>query len=62
VEELLETLPQDHKEILLLRYVEGFSYKKIAELLGINISSVGERLSRVRNILRERLKKTKIGG
>lgn len=52
---ILETLPEDYRRIVLLRYVEGLSYKEIAEALGMQVSAVGEKLSRIRNQISERM-------
>ncbi len=38
------SLPEKYREVLMLRYVEDFSYKKIAEVLNIPESTVNMRL------------------
>jgi RNA polymerase sigma-70 factor (ECF subfamily) len=55
LQRILQGLKEDHKLILILKHVEGFSYKEIAEILKITPSSVGERLHRVRQMVIERL-------
>lgn len=45
---VLDTLREDYRQILLLRYVEGLRYGEIAEALGMTVGAVGEKLSRVR--------------
>ena len=49
----LEKLPLDHKEIILLRDVEGFSYEEIVDILSITMGTVKSRISRARLRLRE---------
>ena len=49
----LEKLPLDHKEITLLRDVEGFSYEEIVDILSITMGTVKSRISRARLRLRE---------
>ena len=50
----LEALRADYREIVLLRYFEGMSYEQIAETLGMTVGAVGEKLSRVRDMIVER--------
>lgn len=52
---ILDTLPDDTRRIILLRYVEGLSYKEIAEALEMQVSAVGEKLSRIRHQIAERM-------
>ena len=49
----LEKLPLDHKEIIVLRDIEGFSYEEIADILSITMGTVKSRISRGRLALRE---------
>ncbi len=51
----LETVPNEFREIVLMADVEDFSYKEIAETLGIPLGTVMSRLSRGRRLLREGL-------
>jgi RNA polymerase sigma-70 factor (ECF subfamily) len=51
----LEALPPAFREILVLRELEGCSYKEIAEITSRPIGTVMSRLSRARQALRERL-------
>jgi RNA polymerase sigma factor (sigma-70 family) len=47
----LEELPADFREVLVLRELEGLSYKEIAAVLGIPIGTVMSRLARGRERL-----------
>jgi RNA polymerase sigma-70 factor (ECF subfamily) len=51
----LERLPRRDKEILLLKYVEHWNYREIAEHLGTTHSAVEARLHRARQRLRAEL-------
>jgi RNA polymerase sigma factor (sigma-70 family) len=51
----LEELPQAFREVLVLREIEGLSYKEIAEVAGIPIGTVMSSLSRARLRLRRAL-------
>jgi len=53
---VLNSLKEDHREIMMLRYVKGMSYAQIGRLTGLSTSAVGEKLHRVREAVRERLK------
>ena len=55
VRQALQSLKGRDAEILLLKYTENWSYKEIAEQLGISQSAVESRLHRARARLRERL-------
>lgn len=55
VERALASLPQEWREVLLLREVEDLSYEEIAELKGCPVGTVRSRLSRARGALLERL-------
>jgi len=51
VRDAIERLPADFREVIVLRELEGFSYKEIAEVLGIPIGTVMSRLARARDRL-----------
>jgi RNA polymerase sigma-70 factor (ECF subfamily) len=53
----LQRLRTDYREILLMKHVYELSYKEISEVAGLSVSAVGEKLSRVRELLRKRLRK-----
>ena len=51
----LEILPADFREVLILRELEGMSYKEISEVTGMPPGTVMSRLSRARSALRQSL-------
>ena len=55
VKEAVESLPEQFRMVVLLADVEGFSYKEIAEILGIPIGTVMSRLHRGRRALQKAL-------
>ncbi len=50
---LMERLPAEYREVLLLREVEDLAYKEIAEVSGVPIGTVMSRLARARLALRK---------
>src|SRR5216117_3471451 len=42
-------LPEHHREVFVLRELEGKSYQEIAEITGCNLGTVKSRLNRARN-------------
>lgn len=55
VRQALAGLPEEHRTVLLLGVVEGFTSREIAEILSVPIGTVMSRLSRARQSLREKL-------
>jgi RNA polymerase sigma-70 factor (ECF subfamily) len=51
----LEELPVNFREVLILRELEGLSYKEIAEVMGVPMGTVMSGLARGRFQLRKRL-------
>lgn len=51
----LGKLSGDHRSIIVLRDIEGFSYTEIAEVLGVSIGTVKSRLARARADLKKSL-------
>jgi len=52
VRQALEQLPLDFREVVILREMEGLSYKEISTTVGVPIGTVMSRLSRGRDWLR----------
>src|SRR6516225_7387528 len=51
----LESLPAGSREVLVLRELQGLTYKEISEVTGIPCGTVMSRLSRARSSLRQTL-------
>jgi RNA polymerase sigma-70 factor (ECF subfamily) len=51
----LEDLPDVFREVLVLREIEGMSYKEIADIASVNVGTVMSRLARARARLRQSL-------
>ena len=51
----IEELPVEFREIVILREMEGFSYREIADLADVPIGTVMSRLTRARRQLQKRL-------
>ena len=51
VREAIEALPVDFREALVLRELEGLSYKEISEVIGVPMGTVMSRLARARHQL-----------
>src|SRR5438093_434997 len=49
VDECVHRLPEHHREVFVLRELEGKSYQEIAEITGCNLGTVKSRLNRARN-------------
>lgn len=49
----LDRIPQTLRELFILRHIDGLSYRTLADLRGMSIPSVGERLWKARRLLRE---------
>ena len=50
---MIARLPDDFREVLILREIEDMSYREIAEITGAPIGTVMSRLARARALLRE---------
>ena len=51
----LEHLPEEFREIIVLRELEGLAYKEIADVAGVPIGTVMSRLARARKALQRAL-------
>jgi len=54
VADILSTLSDEHREVLVLHDVEGYTHDEIAEALGIEVGTSKSRLSRARQMFRTR--------
>ena len=57
VQECLERLPAEYREAIVLREMEGMSYKQIAHVTGTPIGTVMSRLARARKRLAKELQR-----
>jgi RNA polymerase sigma-70 factor, ECF subfamily len=55
IQKALGKLSGDHRSIIILRDIEGFSYGEIADVLGISIGTVKSRVARARADLKKSL-------
>lgn len=53
----LAQVPQDFREVLVLKDIDELSYEQISELLGIPLGTVRSRLFRARQDLLERMQR-----
>ncbi len=58
--ELIRSLPEEQKTVLVLRDVDGYAYGEIAEILNISEGTVKSRLFRAREALRQLLKANEV--
>jgi RNA polymerase sigma-70 factor, ECF subfamily len=49
VDQCVAQLPEHHRDVFVLRELEGKSYQEIAEITGCNLGTVKSRLNRARN-------------
>ena len=56
IQEAINKLPSEQKEVVTLRDIEGFSYEEVAEITGCNLGTVKSRLARARLDLRKKLR------
>lgn len=52
---ILETLPEQQRQIIHLRDIEGFEFEEISEILKINLNTIRVNLSRARKKIKETL-------
>ena len=55
VRRAIAELAVEFREVVILREMEGFSYKEIADLAEVPIGTVMSRLARARKLLQKRL-------
>ena len=52
----LQTLPEQHKQVVLLKIIQGFSFREIAEIMGLSAGHVSYRLNQALREMSRRLK------
>ncbi len=55
IEQVIETLPDRLKEVTILHFLEGLSYRDIAEIVECPIGTVGSRINAARSYMQQRL-------
>jgi RNA polymerase sigma-70 factor (ECF subfamily) len=55
VSRALDSLPLEHRTVLMLGVVEGFTCREIGGILGVPVGTVMSRLSRARQSMRQKL-------
>src|SRR5215471_9414357 len=55
IQQALRRLSSEHRSIIVLRDIEGFSYNEIADVLGVSVGTVKSRLARARADLKKSL-------
>jgi len=51
----LGELSEEHRAVLVLREIEGYSYEEVSQMLGCSLGTVKSRLSRAREAMRRRI-------
>jgi RNA polymerase sigma-70 factor (ECF subfamily) len=59
---LISGLPQEFREVIILREMEELPYRDIAQITGVPMGTVMSRLARARAMLKERWNRTVEGG
>ena len=60
IQSILDKLPEKHKTVLILYYMEDNSYQEIAELLGVPMGTVMSRLARAKQMMKKELLRSTI--
>ena len=55
VNDAISSLSEEHRSIIVMRDIEGYSYSEIASVLSLEEGTVKSRLSRARNALKKKL-------
>ncbi|HEX5443494.1 MAG TPA: RNA polymerase sigma factor [Pirellulales bacterium] len=51
----VEALPDECREVIMLYYYQDVTYREMGEMLGVSAATVNARLTKARNLLRQRL-------
>jgi RNA polymerase sigma-70 factor (ECF subfamily) len=55
VQQALNRLPRDYREVIIMKHIEGLDYQEIADALGVSVSALKVRAHRGREMLRKLL-------
>lgn len=55
VRSVLRSLSEEHRAVLVLREIEGYSYEEVSRMLGCSLGTVKSRLNRAREVMRRRM-------
>jgi RNA polymerase sigma-70 factor (ECF subfamily) len=55
VQQALNRLPPDYREVIVLKHIEGLDYQEIADALGVSVSALKVRAHRGREMLKKLL-------
>lgn len=56
IEQMIQSLPEPYKSVIILRHVEEMQLEEIAQLLSIPLGTVKTNLYRARNLMKDKLK------
>ena len=62
IQELIEQLPENQRQVIRLRGIEDCSYEDIDQITGLSSSNIRTLLSRARKLIREKLEKASCHG
>ncbi|MNT94757.1 ECF RNA polymerase sigma-E factor [compost metagenome] len=62
IREAIDQLPEHHRTVIVLRYLQDFSYNEIADCLDLPLNTVKSYLFRARQQLQNRLQEYQKGG
>ena len=60
IQSILDKLPEKYKTVLILHYMEDFTYQEAAEMLAVPIGTVMSRLSRAKQLMKKALLRSMI--
>ncbi len=52
VQQALNNMPPDYREVIVLKHIEGLDYQEIADMLGVSVAALKVRVHRGREMLR----------
>ena len=60
VRKAISRLSENHREVLIMRDIEGYSYEEIGEMLNLELGTVKSRINRARSAVKDELIKMNI--